>query len=350
VTSNRPADHERLLRVLEGLRGVTDLEAGRRDLAGLLTRAAALTREILDVPHAYLAVGLESSALMACADARGAVPRVDPWEGPGALGRLALGSREAVYWSLGGSEPPSALDILGCPRPAQWAGVSLPLVHPARGLLVALADETPDLSEEPLAILEQLAPQFAVAITNLTSFQKTEALALTDELTCLYNFRFLKTALRREMERAARYGQVFSIIMIDVDHLKRYNDEHGHLGGSELLRQLAAILSASSRAIDLVAKYGGDEFLVILPQTRLEGAATMANRIRQAVADTPFPHCRPGEMTISVGVASYPQHGDTLQTLVAAADAALFKAKRSSRNCVVAAENPGTPSGLDDLD
>jgi diguanylate cyclase (GGDEF)-like protein len=159
----------------------------------------------------------------------------------------------------------------------------------------------------------------------------------------VYNYRFLKAALRREVERAARYGHVFSVIMIDVDHLKLYNEVHGHLQGSEVLRRLAAILAGSSRAIDLVAKYGGDEFLIILPQTRADGAMIMGGRICESVAAATFPHCRCGDMTVSVGVASFPEHGTTMETLLAAADEALFRAKRAGRNCVQVAEAPGHP-------
>jgi len=222
-----------------------------------------------------------------------------------------------------------------------WAAVPIVLRTPAVGILAATGDGDFPFPARGLEVLETVGGFLETAVGNLLAYQKTEALALTDELTRLYNFRFLKTALRREMERASRYSQVFSIIMVDVDHLKRYNDLHGHLKGSELLRQLASILSRSSRAIDLVAKYGGDEFLIILPQTHLEGASTMANRIRKAVAETRFPHAEPGYLTISIGVASYPRHGDTVNRLVAAADAALFRAKRASRNCVVAADSPG---------
>ena len=112
---------------------------------------------------------------------------------------------------------------------------------------------------------------------------------------------------------------------------------------------LAGILARSSRAIDLVAKYGGDEFLVILPQTRTEGAVTMGNRIRQAVAETAFAGCQAGEITVSVGVASIPEHGATMEALLAASDEALFRAKEAGRNSVVAADRPGNPARVPEL-
>jgi len=308
----------------------------------MLMRSAAVLREVFDAPDAYIAVETNRDDGLVCHAKEGqAAVRTDPWNGPGNLGQHALRSECPVVWSPENSEEswePSRNDLMS--SRTHWSGMSLPLPPGSQGLAVIKGIE---LTEDDLHLFRELTEYLGVAVKNLLLYQRTEALALTDELTGLYNFRFLKAALSREMERAGRYGQVFSIIMCDVDHLKRYNDIHGHLGGSELLRQLAAIVSKSSRAIDLVAKYGGDEFMVILPQTRLEGALTMANRIRAAVAETAFPHCKPGEMTISVGVASFPQHGDQVETLVGAADSALFKAKRQSRNCVIAADGQSTP-------
>jgi len=329
--------------LLSGLTALADLQGGRRDLSGILTRAAALARDLTGVPFAYAAVGLDTTSLVCCAQDGKAVLRTDPWEGLGPLGQRAHITGGPVVWTSEAGGAIGVPDLVGGPRPSGWVGVPVRLRNPAQGLLSAASYGGHQIDEDAVHLLKVLAAHLEVVIPNLLTYQRAEALALTDELTRLYNFRFLKTALRREMERAARYGQTFSIIMIDVDHLKRYNDRYGHLQGSELLRQLAAILSRSSRAIDLVAKYGGDEFMIILPQTRLEGAVSMANRIRQAVAETVFPHCEAGDLTVSLGVASFPQHGDSVNALVAAADDACFRAKRMNRNCVVPAEPPGSP-------
>ena len=304
-------------------------------MATVMKRVASVVRDIFGSNTAYIGFRADDEGLICVAKDGEVVLRTEPWDGPGELGRHVLKLGESYLWRAEDSSiATSREDLAGAAPPRYWAGAPMDLSPKGEGVL-AVVDKA--LSEEELELLQMLAGVASTAIRNLYTYQRTEALALTDELTRLYNFRFLKAALRREIERASRYGQVFSIIMIDVDHLKRYNDDHGHLGGSELLRQLAAILSQSSRAIDLVAKYGGDEFMVILPQTRLEGAVTMASRIRSAVASTAFPHCNPGDMTVSVGVASFPQHGDSVETLVGAADRALFQAKRNSRNCVVTA-------------
>ena len=338
-----PPESDAMHRYLQGIRSLGDLEGGRRDLAGVLTRAADLVRDLSDAPLAFVGLRLEPSGGIAARSRAGRdARRTEPWEGPGPLAERVIEGEAPVAWTAqAGAGTPDAGDLAGESATDAWFGVPVPLGERGTGVL-AVVGVVPDPAVQEL--LRLLGEHLATAVDNLCTYQKAEALALTDELTRLYNFRFLKAALKREMERAGRYGQTFSIIMIDVDHLKKYNDQYGHLGGSELLRQLAGILGQSSRAIDLVAKYGGDEFMVILPQTRLDGAVTMAQRIREAVAMTAFPNCAPGEMTVSVGVASFPQHGDTVEALVGAADRALFAAKRASRNCVVSADRRASSS------
>ena len=185
-----------------------------------------------------------------------------------------------------------------------------------------------------LRILSLLANHTAIAIENGKLYRRAELLAVTDDLTQVYNYRFLKMALRREVKRADRFGQAFSLIMLDVDNLKAYNDRHGHLRGSEVLRLLAQILVREARSIDLVAKYGGDEFVLILPQTGSEGACVLAERIKTSVAATPFPRVDAGAITVSLGVAKYPESGATAGELLEAADTALYVAKQSGKNRV----------------
>jgi diguanylate cyclase (GGDEF)-like protein len=183
--------------------------------------------------------------------------------------------------------------------------------------------------------LTLLAAWAAMAIENLRLSGSLEKLAVTDDLTQIYNYRFLKTALRRELKRAARFHQELALVMLDVDNLKGYNDRNGHVRGSYLLKEMAALLARQVRSFDLIAKYGGDEFTLILPQTGLEGAVTVAERMRRAVAEHAFPLEAQGGITISLGVASFPSDAEDGQTLIRAADRALYVAKEQGRNLVL---------------
>ncbi|MBI5710001.1 MAG: sensor domain-containing diguanylate cyclase [Candidatus Eisenbacteria bacterium] len=179
-----------------------------------------------------------------------------------------------------------------------------------------------------------LAAWAVMALENLRLAESVEKLAVTDELTQVYNYRFIKTALKRELKRAQRFGQELSLVMLDVDNLKAYNDRNGHLRGSFLLKEMAALLASQLRSFDLVAKYGGDEFTLILPQTSREGALTVAERMRETVEGHAFPLVGRGEITISLGVASYPSDAADSNGLIRAADRALYAAKQHGRNRV----------------
>ncbi|MGD8394437.1 MAG: GGDEF domain-containing protein, partial [Candidatus Eiseniibacteriota bacterium] len=187
------------------------------------------------------------------------------------------------------------------------------------------------------ATVRALARRIAEAIGHRAQVRRLAQQVITDELTGAYNYRHLLKALRREVERARRFGHALSILMVDVDHLKEYNEVHGHLRGSALLRDLAAELRAATRDIDILAKYGGDEFLLILPHTDKDGALVLAERLCQRVAAHAFPPLAAGAMTCSIGVAACPSDGVEPDLLMMAADQALFTAKRAGRNRVHAA-------------
>ena len=323
------------------LRDLTDLDEGRRDLGGVLSRAAELTRECLGVPFAYAAATTDTAKLSALSQPGPGETKAESWTQPGRLCQLIIQTREPREWTQGETDGPNDIDFLGRSAMAAWSGFPIPQSDRPSGVLVVGMAEARSLREWEREIVDLIAAHTATALGNLRTFQQVESLSVTDDLTRVYNYRFMKAALRREVERSSRFGQIFSIMMLDVDRLKEFNEKHGHLEGSDLLRRLAGILSRSSRAIDLVSKYGGDEFLLILPQTNIEGAVVMGRRICAAVAETAFPFCRPGDITVSAGVASFPQHGATMETLLAAADETLFEAKRAGRNCVMVANRPG---------
>jgi len=164
-----------------------------------------------------------------------------------------------------------------------------------------------------------------------------QRLALTDELTRLYNHRYFQMRLEEELQRAGRHGAPLSLIMLDVDFFKQYNDTHGHPMGDQLLKGLSQLLCENVRVMDTVARYGGEEFAIILTDTTGEQAVQVADRIRSAIQDYPFPgrESQPGGIvTVSVGIASYPQNASTREELVQRADEALYQAKRETRNTV----------------
>jgi diguanylate cyclase (GGDEF)-like protein len=189
----------------------------------------------------------------------------------------------------------------------------------------------------------QLAPVLLVAyITTMFSadirygLQHAKLLSETDELTGLYNTRGFAIAANRLFGQAQRYGRAASVLMIDCDNLKAVNDRHGHEAGNRLLRQLANAVQAELRATDVPARYGGDEFIVLLPETPPKGALDVAERIRNTIAAAPLSiEGRSIACSVSVGVACFPEDGRSLDALAARADRALYQAKKSGRNCVV---------------
>src|SRR5262245_11292701 len=164
-------------------------------------------------------------------------------------------------------------------------------------------------------------------------------LAVTDGLTGLYNHRHFHERLALEVERSQRSGLPLSLLMLDVDHFKQFNDSFGHPAGDEVLRQLARVLADARRANDVVARYGGEEFAVILVDTAKLTAAKVAERVRERVYAHDFSDAaqRAGRIGISIGVATFPDDGSDVESLVRAADGALYVAKRAGRNRVVLA-------------
>ncbi|MGE3538939.1 MAG: diguanylate cyclase [Candidatus Tectimicrobiota bacterium] len=179
-----------------------------------------------------------------------------------------------------------------------------------------------------------------IRIQKVLEHAHTRRLASTDGLTELYNHRTFHERLAQEVDRARRYARPLSLIMLDVDHFKAYNDTYGHPQGDAVLRELARLLKESSRTSDTVARYGGEEFAVILPETDQRSAQTIGNRLREQVEEHSFPgeeHLPDGRLTVSIGVATYMLNG-TKDSLLQAADQAMYTAKRAGRNCVCVLE------------
>lgn len=167
--------------------------------------------------------------------------------------------------------------------------------------------------------------------------RELERLSVTDLLTGLHNRRFLVDAFEKEIRRADRHERPFSVLMIDVDRFKQYNDTHGHQAGDQVLVGMGRVIAEAVRDLDVAARYGGEEFIVLLPECDLDNAVAAAERIRARLARETFDH---GEVTISVGVAEFPTHGETAAAVIGAADAALYEAKRQGRDRVCSAPPP----------
>ncbi|HET9182208.1 MAG TPA: diguanylate cyclase [Candidatus Angelobacter sp.] len=184
--------------------------------------------------------------------------------------------------------------------------------------------------------LESVADICAAAIQNASYFDRMKQLAYVDGLTGIHNRRFFEMRIVEELERAGRFQGRMAVIMIDIDNFKRVNDEFGHLLGDEVLRLVATILKQQLRKSDLLCRYGGEEFAIVVPETAGENAMRVAEKLRRQIETHHFPGV-PRPVTISCGVSEYPTHGITRDEVVAAADSALYSAKQAGRNRIVSA-------------
>ncbi len=209
------------------------------------------------------------------------------------------------------------------------------------GLLCLL--DAPAEGDEALARLAIVAAHAGVALRNAERYSRARDRAFVDDTTDVYNARYLLEALDRDLRRAERYGNELSVLFIDLDRFKLVNDNHGHLVGSSVLRQLSQLLTQCVRQVDTVARYGGDEFTILLADTAERGARVIAERIRKWVADYGFEAERGGvlHLTCSVGLSTYPAHGRTREALLDAADKAMYRAKSQGRNRVCSASDLG---------
>ncbi len=201
-------------------------------------------------------------------------------------------------------------------------------------------DEAPALGDAELSLKTTFAAQVGLSVANIRLREALRTQSIKDPLTGLYNRRYLTEILDREIRRAVRSEQSLGILMLDLDHFKTFNDTYGHDAGDAVLRETASFLSKSIRVEDIVCRFGGEEFVVILPTADLNAAHARAERIRSKLRELTVLHQGKslGMITVSVGVAALPQHGTSPQKLLDAADAALYRAKREGRDRVVVAE------------
>ena len=201
------------------------------------------------------------------------------------------------------------------------------------GLLQCSSSQPGTFPDNDVQALESVADILATAVQNSRYVERVKQMAYRDGLTGLFNRRHFENRLGEEIGRAQRYGQKISMLMIDIDHFKLVNDDFGHLIGDDVLRQTASVFLRQLRKVDVVCRYGGEEFAIILPSTSLENAVMVAGKLRRAVEAHNFPGV-PRTVTISVGVAEFPAEGKAADDLIRPADERLYEAKQGGRNRV----------------
>ena len=214
------------------------------------------------------------------------------------------------------------------------------------GVLNAQKPEPQGFGLGDLDLFQAVATQVAVALENAQLYQRTKELSTRDDLTGLFNRRHFFDNLEKEVQRAGRYRRVFSLLLLDLDDFKGYNDTYGHLQGDEALKDIGRLLLASTRRADIVARFGGEEFVVLLPEINAQGALVVAEKIRTAVEQYPFAGrtTPPGDkMTVTLGLATYPTDSEDGLELVDLADRALYLGKQQGGNRTCATPGPRPP-------
>ncbi|TLM80577.1 MAG: GGDEF domain-containing protein [Actinobacteria bacterium] len=208
------------------------------------------------------------------------------------------------------------------------------------GVLVVASSVDRELTPAEFDRLGVIANQSSLALQNALLHEELERLSVTDRLTELYNHGYLQQRLEEELARAVRFGHELSLLLLDIDDFKDFNDRFLHQRGDTVLRAVSQMIRQNLRDIDVAARYGGEEFVVVLPETDVEGAVAVAERIRESVASYPFvgrEDLPPVAKTVSVGVATFPTHASTQGKLIDAADRAMYAAKRAGKDRVAVA-------------
>jgi len=337
---------------------VRELEESRSEFRRALNRLGDALAATHDRPAMLIAV-LETCALYLRASAAafyGWVPgteRLRPLAScgtapaPDHLSELKFGDGLAgaaaeaaavVTWPGSAQVRPAASEPFD-PAARSQTAVAVPIRSGNRPFgVLALYGRTVDrvFTAEDVDSLVALVRQVETAIENSFLYEEATRLSITDGLTSLWNRRQFDLRVAAEHQRGVRFGDPFSVILLDLDQMKAVNDAFGHQAGDAMLIELARRLTGGVRDVDLVARFGGDEFGLILPNTGIGGALRVAEKIRAAIAGetVDVEAADPIQATVSVGVASYPEHGSTGRELVRAADAALYKAKGAGGNRV----------------
>lgn len=264
--------------------------------------------------------------------------------------RLKMGEGIAG-WVAQNGEPVIITDAYHDERFAKWVDQSsgfktdsllcMPMACKGRtlGVIEMINFNAAALTAEHQQLLEALADFAAIALENARFFQRIKQLTIVDDCTGLYNSRHMHTLLATEIARSERYRHAFSVIFLDLDHFKNVNDTHGHLVGSRLLREIGQLLRGKLRAVDSAFRYGGDEFVIILPRTEKQDALIAARRLRQALNDAVFFQAEGLNIrvTASFGLAAYPLDALSKEDILRRSDQAMYLVKESTRDGIALA-------------
>ncbi|MHB8482396.1 MAG: sensor domain-containing diguanylate cyclase [Nitrospiria bacterium] len=220
--------------------------------------------------------------------------------------------------------------------------LSVPIVNNKKTIgvleMVNKEDDT-GFDSKDLELLLKLVDQAAIAIERSVLFQQMSDLVVTDDLTKLFNYRYLEQTLDIELRRSQRYKSEISLVFLDIDHFKDVNDAYGHQAGSQVLIELGKVLIECLRDVDIIARYGGDEFVVVLPETNVETTFNIVKRLQKSIREFKFLKKRGLnlKLTVSFGIAGFPLHAKNKQDLIKVADMAMYKAKNEGRDQILIA-------------
>jgi diguanylate cyclase (GGDEF)-like protein len=330
-------------RQLEAINVIAQQSTAVMELEDLLTRACSVIQQAFQVPQVSMLLREDGDLVMRafhgeltpCFPPGARLPAAQkPWS------QVLASTGTVIEKDLGAEAESFRLFKESASR------MSIPLISFGQtlGVLTLHSSHVNAFRDGELQSLESVADICANSIQNAHYVERVKQLAYLDGLTGIFNRRFFEMRILEEIERARRYGTGMAVIMADIDQFKRLNDEFGHLLGDEVLRQVSSIFHQQVRKIDVVCRYGGEEFAVLLTQTNAAQALTVAEKLRKTVEDWQFPGV-PRRITISAGIAGFPVHGMSRDELVRAADSGLYAAKQAGRNRVCIAKVAQTAAG-----